>query len=405
MKPITGQTVWGAATSGTTTQLDNNFALVINAINDFATYANFLVDSGAVNSYVVTLPANATGTLVDGFLLQMRAINANTGASTLAYNGGSALNILNIDGSVLAAGAIPANSIVALQYRASDTVWLLQSSGIASTTFSVPVRQTLLAGPMDANGASTLLPKTSANLTVTTANITANAPLTVTVANGFSITGGGIDRIGGVTSNLSWANLTANSINYLGVTIAANGSLSTVFTANAPVYQSAGTPSVANGNYTFNIQPMTMSAGNGTASAQSWTVFVGEANCNSNAVVSAVSYAYMGRYESPFTATLPNTSTTTTAGHNLGIYPKNADLVIQCTTTDGGYAVGDQLDHASLLTALASAHPMALSRTTNNMSLSLGSTTAFFTVQKTGGGTVTLTLASWKYKFIADRGW
>jgi len=404
MKPITGQTVWGAATSGTTTQLDNNFALCINAINDFATYANFLVDTGGANSYVVTLPANATGVLQDGFLLQMRAVNANTGSSTLAYNGGGALNILNIDGSPLAAGAIPANGIVALQYRASDTVWLLQSSGVSASSGAVPVRQTVLSGPMDANGASTMLPLTSANLTVTTANITANAPVVVTAANGFSAAGA-VNRIASTSANQTWANLTANSINYLGLRLEANGTVSPVFTANAPVYQNAGTASNGNNNYTFNIQAMSMSLGNGSATAQSWTVFVGEANCNSNAVVSMVSYAYMGRYDSGFTATLPSNATQTTRQHNLGITPELFNFIIECTTAQSGFSIGDRTDYRSFYGSDATSlvwERLNVSR--NSMFLQTPAATAFAAINAAGTNTG-VTAGNFKYKFTAGRGW
>jgi hypothetical protein len=76
-------------------------------------YLNYVTDTGAANAYVVTLdPAPATYPL----MLQMKATNANTGASTINPNGLGAKTIkknVNVD---LAAGDIPAGGIASLVY-------------------------------------------------------------------------------------------------------------------------------------------------------------------------------------------------------------------------------------------------------------------------------------------------
>ena len=127
MKPVTGLTVWGAATSGTTTELDNNFAALQTAVNDLNTYANFLTDTGAASDYVVTLAGGLTGPLTNGLLIQMKAANTNDGGSTLNYNGTGVKAIYNQNGTNLDPRQIIAGGIYSLQYSSALTAWLLQT--------------------------------------------------------------------------------------------------------------------------------------------------------------------------------------------------------------------------------------------------------------------------------------
>lgn len=138
-KPVTGQTTFGASTTGTTTQLDNNFLLAYNALNDLNTYPNFLTDTGAADAIVVTLGANLTGALTNGLVIQVKAAATNTGATTLNYNSGGTLNVRTLAGAALSAGQIVAGAIIQLAYRASDTSWLLMtpSPGMSPITNSL----------------------------------------------------------------------------------------------------------------------------------------------------------------------------------------------------------------------------------------------------------------------------
>jgi hypothetical protein len=65
------------------------------------------VDSGAANAYAITASSLAAGATV-----QFRAINANTGTSTLTTTATGTRNLLNLDGSNLAASTIQANAVV-----------------------------------------------------------------------------------------------------------------------------------------------------------------------------------------------------------------------------------------------------------------------------------------------------
>lgn len=126
-KPVTGLTVWGSNTTGTTTQLDNNFTALKNAINDFNSYKNYLVDTGAANAYVVALPSNITGLLTDGLQIQVKFTNPNSGQSVINYNSTGNANIVNMDGSVLGANQIAANMIGIIQYSNAIVAWMLQT--------------------------------------------------------------------------------------------------------------------------------------------------------------------------------------------------------------------------------------------------------------------------------------
>lgn len=128
-KPVTGLTTFGSNTSGTTTQLDNNFLKCTAALNDLNTYPNFLTDTGTAGALVVTLAANLTGALTNGLVIQVKVAATNTGASTLNYNGGGALNVLNQDGTATNTGQLQASGIYQFAYRAADTTWILMTTG------------------------------------------------------------------------------------------------------------------------------------------------------------------------------------------------------------------------------------------------------------------------------------
>jgi hypothetical protein len=129
-KPVTGRTVFGSSTTGTTTELDNNFLGQENALNDLNSYSNYLVDSGAANAYEVTLGASLTGPLTAGLMIQMKAANTNTGASTLNYNATGVLAIQSSAGSALGIGQIRSGGIYNLVYTGS--VWQLQTPSAPS---------------------------------------------------------------------------------------------------------------------------------------------------------------------------------------------------------------------------------------------------------------------------------
>lgn len=79
---------------------------------------------------------------------------------------------------------------------------------------------------------------------------------------------------------------------------------------------------------------------------------------------------------------------------------------LECTTANGNYAVGDQLNLASTQGSEAGTTRMSvLTATRNGLRLTLTSSSAFVALDPALFGGIVLTASSWKYKFIADRGW
>lgn len=75
-------------------------------------------DSGAVNAYAVVLaPAPI---VIPGSLLVVKAANANTGASTLAINGATAVPIVKQGSVPLAGGEIAAGQIIRVVYDGAN---------------------------------------------------------------------------------------------------------------------------------------------------------------------------------------------------------------------------------------------------------------------------------------------
>lgn len=109
-------------------QLDADFAALRAAIQSSNTYGNYLVDAGAANVYVVSLPASITAVLAAGLAIQFLAANTNTGPSTLNAYGTGAKSITNFDASAIAAGTIRAGAVVSVVYDGTQFKLVGQAS-------------------------------------------------------------------------------------------------------------------------------------------------------------------------------------------------------------------------------------------------------------------------------------
>ncbi|WP_395714328.1 hypothetical protein [Reyranella sp.] len=269
------------------------------------------------------------------------------------------------------------------------------------------VRQIVTSGPVTTTGLPSFLPATSASLAVTSVGLSATTPLTVTTANGNDpTTGRQRDLVGFSTSNLTWSGLTANTTNYLYVTVAANGALAALSTIREPIYQAGGTPAIQNGQFTFNIGEMKGYLGNGSLAPRSDVVFVGEVVTGASTVTSTTAYAYNGQYEGIFTGPLVAGGNWVGTGHSIGVKPNFYDFIIVNITPEHTYAIGDTLHAASLIGNYGSfTLPLALTANRTAVTFFAASPTPYVTSNKGSAASVTLTPANWQYKFIARRGW
>lgn len=289
-----------------------------------------------------------------------------------------------------------------LGINGADAAWQTPSYPVFSGR-----RQTVSAGPVTAAGLPNFLPATSGTLTLQTTNVSSTYPLVATAAAGWSAaTGAPVDVIGVATGLLTWTGLAANRAaaapNFLYVTVA-GGVLTTGSTLLTPIYQFGGTPSVANGQFTFNIAEMRGYLGNGTSAPQVNLVMVGEAATSAVALLSSVAYAYNGTFDTGWTPTLTNAGLTMFC--NLGADPSFyvTKYVVCCTTADLGYSVGDVLIN-EMFSGSTNSSPIVPYATRNTVGIPILLNHAAI-VKSTGNMTIPATLSSWKYKTIAERGW
>ena len=299
----------------------------------------------------------------------------------------------------------------ALCWQIGAGTWLVffsRANGLAPVITPVSAfRQTVQQGP--GGGSPSFIPATSASLSITSTGVSSGSPLIVSAAQGFGF-GGQVDLIGQATANLTWPSLTANLLNYLGVSISALGVLTALSTALAPIYQFGGAISTANGQYTFDRAQMKMFLGNGSVANAVAVVFVGEALAGASTITAAFDYAYNGYFDSGWTATLPAAGASPSVASNIGVTDVEMTFVIECTTADNGYAVGDQFSFKAFsfgsTTGSSFAHPYAFWTNRNAVGAAISADTVnIYSMAAKSGGSGNLTRANWQYKFVVKRNW
>jgi len=219
--------------------------------------------------------------------------------------------------------------------------------GTTSSTFSinkhnivwVPVRQTVLTGRVDTSVANhpgnALSAGTGLNLTL---NASSTDVFRIAFADGFNSNIGQADYIGQFTSNQTLA-LAANTTHFVYVNRASNGALTLDYSTTVPFYSVSAPASPATDQHWFDLTEYRMKRWSGSEWQNVVRVFVGEATTNSSAVVSAITYAYCGRYESAWTYVIGDS--TNVFNHNLGCVPADAPARVSVSssmTFDGANA-------------------------------------------------------------------
>ena len=333
------------------------------------------------------LALTAAATLGDGFFFSVR----NTGSGTITINPNSTEQI---DGATTLALAAGEGCDV---WCDGSAFFSIGKPATSSSQVLVPVRQTVLSGPVDSAGLAAFGGSTGGT------TVTATGTLIATAANGFG-SNGQVDLVGSVT-NPSWTGLSTNGTMYLYLDIA-GGVASPGSTTLAPAYQWGGTYSTTSGQFTFNIQEMVGKVGNGSSAVQTYRVFVGEVTVAGGVVTAIKWYALQGRYQGAWTSTIPAANTTTSASHLIGCADVETDFEIECTTTDGGWAVGDRLRHNSLYANDASARAiLPLYADALTVNLIVNNSTGITASRKDTRTAFITTAASWKYRFMAERRW
>lgn len=176
--------------------------------------------------------------------------------------------------------------------------------------------------------------------------------------------------------------------------------------AGAPVITTAG---YASEYYDYSagimrtISAPSVVAGTDPAFTPVQRLYCGECDTSGAAVTAARSYQYLGSYDGPFTATLPAIATQVSFNHNIGSVPDYAKMVIECTTSEFGYAPGDRIVSDNTGTNATYLDPASMVVTRRTVGTVTSVNAAWYAKNKTTGAIASLTVGRWKYKFIAKR--
>ena len=341
--------------------------------------------SPAIASYVTGLRVTTTpsgSNTVTGPTLNLNSLGTKT--IKKRDSGGSKV--------ALVAGDYNASGPFDLEYDGTDFILLNPLPAAATSSSSVPVRQTVLSGPVDSSGFAAFGGSTGST------TVTASGTLKATAA-----AGGDANYTGSIV-NPSWTGLSTNGTMFLYLDITSGGVVTTGSTTLEPTYQWGGTYSTTNLQNTFNIQEMTMKVGNGSTASQVYRVFVGEVTVAGGVVTAITWYALMGRYISALYGIA--LSTNYTNSHNLGHKYCLLTVNIVCQTAELGYAIGDKTIIQGADNDNIQNFGCMVSNTGRNSAVTTtSSSTLPSVINRTTFATVTITAANWKFELTAQRSW
>ena len=169
----TASSAYATAAQGTTADAAETKVSADAHKADYVRQPAFGQTTGSANTYVIN-STPALSALVDGVSAYLDINVANTGASTLNWDGKGAKSIVDSKGNALTSGKLPLNGIVGVRYNASTTNFQLLGDGasgnaIASDLLSGKTAGTDagdITGSMVNNGASVLTALGSSNVVI-----------------------------------------------------------------------------------------------------------------------------------------------------------------------------------------------------------------------------------------------
>ncbi len=174
---------------------------------------NFAVDTGTANAYIVALPHTPSG-YVDGLRVSFRALNTNTGASTINVSGLGVKTIRLTDSSILAANNIQATAPSELVYSTATGYFHLSTGlvGLAagvSTFLGTPSSANLATAITDETGTGALVFASSPTLITPTLGTPASVVLTNATGTAAGLTAGNVTTNANLTGHVTSTGNTA----------------------------------------------------------------------------------------------------------------------------------------------------------------------------------------------------
>ncbi len=363
-------------------------------------------DAGSTDAYAIT-PAPSVRAYADltGVPVIFKANTVNTGAATLQVSGlSSPPTIVKSYNATLDNGDIKAGQWVCVTYDGAN-FQLLSPVTQSSTRATVPVRQTVLSGPVDANGHAQLLSYSGQNVTLAA---TTGSPLVVAFAAGHDASGA-VDYILRLTSNASnaWTLPTSNATYYLFADRdAATEAITYGYTTARPTYVDDDAASITSGAHTFLINEMKMYLGDGASASAKQRVFIGEAVVSGGAITGVVSYMFRGRFKSSADQSFTLADSSKSETHKLGLTPAEVRWVLVNQTAEHGYVQNDELDVRSIVRAAdqLGAPPNTCANVTTLQIRYAWLAIAPYVLDASAVQQA-VTAANWKLRAYAARGW
>lgn len=318
--------------------LDASLSAVYYSIltNDVLALPERIANTSGTNIYTATVGI-ARLVIGDEYKLNFTNPNDGTVSPTLALDGNAAIAILTQNGSVPVVGAINGAHII----RYNGINFIVLNPNVLQG--NVDARQAIQYGPITGTfNTSNLIPQTQINNLVAT-GVTINptaVPVFYSVANGYNSDGSqkNINRIS--SASIVVANLPVSTTGIRIVVDVVTGLGSFVNVTDTDQY--GGTIPVTNNQYTFDASNYINYVGNGTTASQTNRLVIAEVDTDATKVIAIRCRPYLAKAQGE-TAALA-LSTAYSFNSNIGTKKIKRDAYFEFINTDGGYAVGDQIN-------------------------------------------------------------